>query len=40
MGTLNPTLERHGHDLGWCGRSQLDNGPQNWNKIAVTSMTS
>jgi hypothetical protein len=24
MGTPNPTLERHGHDLGWRGRSKLD----------------
>ena len=30
-----PTLERHGHDLGWRGRSSLDYGPQNGNKVAV-----
>jgi hypothetical protein len=34
-GTPNPTLERHGHDLGWCGRSKLDYEPQKGNKIAV-----
>ena len=27
-GTPSPTLERHGHDLGWCGRSKLDYEPQ------------
>ena len=36
MGTLNPILGRHGHDLGWCGRSKLDYGPQKGNKIAVS----
>jgi hypothetical protein len=35
MGTPNPTLKRHGHDLGWRSRSKLDYEPQKWDKVAV-----